>query len=94
MNHVNLFRFTLQEINFPRWILSTWIFQVGSSPSSVFDVLEYTITDVTIPFSSIENNARPIKISKPVKLQSFDTKVGLMIFLEKWKGLHLLKFMC
>ncbi|KAI0492787.1 mitotic spindle checkpoint protein MAD2 [Dendrobium catenatum] len=41
----------------------------------VFDVLAYTDTDVAVPFTWIESDAKLIKNPQMVKLHSFDTKI-------------------
>ncbi|PKU87023.1 Mitotic spindle checkpoint protein MAD2 [Dendrobium catenatum] len=42
----------------------------------VFDVLAYTDTDVAVPFTWIESDAKLIKNPQMVKLHSFDTKAN------------------
>lgn len=43
----------------------------------VFDVLAYTDTDCTVPFTWIESDPKLIANPQMVKLHSFDTKVSI-----------------
>lgn len=57
-------------------------------------MLAYTDTDVAVPFTWVESDAKLITNPQMVKLHSFDTKVRFVGFPRKMKGLDLLKLIC
>ncbi|XP_042513931.1 mitotic spindle checkpoint protein MAD2 [Macadamia integrifolia] len=52
----------------------------------VFDVLAYTDTDVAVPFTWIESDAKLINNPQMVKLHSFDTKIHKVDTLVSYKN--------